>query len=110
MENTDNKKTLITRMLGPDPPEWFQSDGCTCAPDDWRGIDLRPACRYHDWCYTIWCDISRWRADGYFYINLRELGMPRYAAFWYFCAVRMFGGFVGRWFGSGKTFEKYTGR
>lgn len=30
------------------PPE-FRSDGCTCAPDRLFGVDLRPACIWHDW-------------------------------------------------------------
>ena len=87
------------QLHGPKPPYWFVSDGCTCAPDCWRGIDLRPACLYHDWTRSVWCDIPLWKGDAYFYMNLRELGMSRYAAFGYFLAVRFADSWIGRVFG-----------
>jgi len=96
-------------MNGPTPPRWFLNDGCTCAPDFWKGIDLRPACLWHDWAYSEYVNCYRWQADAWFYMNLRLLGMSRYAAFGYFCAVRVFGGFVGRITGSKKRWRKYAG-
>lgn len=96
------------RLHGPAPPLWFDNDGCTCAPDCWRGIDLQPACLWHDWHYSEWVDCYRWQADAWFYLNLRTLGMPRLPAFGYFVAVRLFGGWVGRLTGSRKIWRKYA--
>lgn len=98
-------------MYGPAPPKWFKdfSDGCTCAPDFWHEIDLRPACLRHDWHYSEFVDCYRWQADAWFYLNLRTLGLPRFPAFAYFLAVRIFGGLVGRLTGSKKRWMKYIG-
>lgn len=35
-------------LVGEKPPDDFEGDGCTCAPDLW----FREACRYHDWAYA----------------------------------------------------------
>lgn len=78
-------------MLGPKPPDNFKSDGCTWAPDFWKGIDLRPACFYHDWAYESKL-ISKWFADYYFYGNLRQLGMPIIPALFYWLGVTVGGG------------------
>lgn len=96
-------------MYGPPPPPWFSDNGCTFAPDSWRGINLRPACRRHDWHYTKHVNCYRWQADGWFYLNLRTLGASRTSAFFYFFAVRLFGGLVGRLCGSPKVWQAYEG-
>ncbi len=36
----------------PPIPEDFTSDYCTFCADRWFGVDLRPACRKHDWFYS----------------------------------------------------------
>lgn len=43
----------MDRGVGPSGviPDWFQTDGCTGFPDVWRGIDLYPCCRAHDWAW-----------------------------------------------------------
>lgn len=84
---------IVTALLGPRPPFWFfaQSDGCTRAPDSFRGDDFHRACVYHDWHYSEFCNISRFMADCYLLINLYHLGAPVRLAIAYFLAVRLFG-------------------
>lgn len=82
------------QMVGPEPPESFRGDGCTCAPD-WlplSRVDLTPACRYHDWAYGLGGSPgARWAADALFWRNLRTCGASRLVAGYYWLAVRLFG-------------------
>lgn len=82
-------------MLGPTPPELFEGDGCTWAPDGWGGIYFGEACRYHDWLHYTHAT-SRWTCDWLFWKNLRRLGCPRRLAFIYWLGVRVGGGFYWR--------------
>ena len=43
----DEFKVIL--LHGPVVPAEFEGDGCTCAPDVVLGIDIRSACRIHDW-------------------------------------------------------------
>lgn len=43
------KDTDMISIDGWKVPPGFRSDGCTCAPDRLLGVNLRPACIWHDW-------------------------------------------------------------
>lgn len=79
----------LIELLGPIPPAEFLSNGCSCAPDSIGSVDLKPACRYHDYAYNK--RYPRWFADYCFYGNLRILGCPRHLAMLYWVSVRVFG-------------------
>ncbi len=84
--------TLIEKMQGPIPREDFVSNGCTCSPDIIGSIDLRPACLYHDFGYSLPGDERlRHIVDREFYRNLRTCGLSPITAFVYFWWVRVSG-------------------
>lgn len=73
-------------------PEGFVSDGCTCAPDELFGVDLRPACEWHDWArrhlvhYGV---MTVQEADKLFKAYLIRLGLPRWCAHLYWLGVKI---------------------
>lgn len=75
------------------PPHGFTCDGCTLAPDTApNGADLREACRWHDFAYSIGTDeTNRRTADRDFRHNLRRSGCPRWLAGFYYRRVRFWG-------------------
>ena len=87
-------------MLGPVPVAEFMCDGCSWSPD-WlplSRVSLTPACRYHDWHYTIGGNAAARRlADLTFWRNLRRCGAPRRIALYYWLAVRLFGRSAFNW-------------
>lgn len=74
-------------LHGPEPPDWFDGDGCTLVPDGW----WREACRWHDWAYRSDVEITRWTADWNFLRNLLILRCPTRLCLWYWIGVRVFG-------------------
>lgn len=85
----------MPQFFGPDPPAHFVDNGCTCAPDVWGDIDLQPACRYHDYAYSLGgTEAERHRADNQFFLNLRKLGLPIPIASLYYNRVRFWGYFA----------------
>lgn len=75
------------------PPPGFVCDGCTFAPDTApNGADLLPACRNHDYRYSVGGPESeRLRVDQSFFLELVALGAPRWLAAAYFFRVRFWG-------------------
>lgn len=82
------------------PPD-FRSDGCTLAPDRLFGIDLRPACRMHDF-HRVYLVHDRYmtvqQADWIFRRHLIALGCPPIIARLYWLAVKI----ARPWFMAGK--------
>ncbi len=79
-QNTDlDFLPSFAEMVGPKPPEWFESNGCSCAPDVLFSTDLRPAAHWHGWGYSIGsadvCDArprtaeTRYQVDQQFLAN-----------------------------------------
>lgn len=73
------------------PPD-FRNDGCTCAPDRWFGIDLRPACEMHDFharhlVHDRYMTVQQ--ADWIFRRHLIALGLPPLVARLYWLAVKL---------------------
>lgn len=64
-------------------------DYCTLSPDGTWG----QACKVHDESYKA-VSLSRELADSEFYINLKATSMPKWMAWVYFKAVRIFGRLV----------------
>jgi len=60
------------KLIGPKPPEGFESNGCTCSPDYLADRPVWPACVIHDWHYATG-KVSRWTADWRFFRNLYRL-------------------------------------
>ena len=99
--NSDLPAELLDKMRGPKPPDDFKSNGCTCSPDSIGGVDLRPACHFHDYHYSLpkghkdrdEDDNEAWRAktDFRFFRNLRKCDLSRRRANTYFRFVRCFG-------------------
>ena len=78
--------------LDVDIPDDFECDGCTMAPDIIFGVDLRVACRIHDYRYSQAENRGhRQKADREFYWNIIKAGGSHRLAFTYWVAVRMFG-------------------
>lgn len=82
------------------PPE-FQDDGCSSAPDDLFGFDLRFACRCHDFYYCSrawpagWMDQAQRRAADELLGELVREALPwrwRWVGWIYRVAVRRHGG------------------
>lgn len=90
----------LQRRLDRIPP-LFKDDGCSNAPDRWLGVNLRPACRVHDfwYCTRAWPpgtldQAHRSEADRFLGASVRALlpfGM-KWAGWLYYRAVHRFGG------------------
>ena len=92
MTNADLPVSLRALMEGAAPPDAFVSNGCSCCPDEYGGVDLRPACHWHDYAYSVGGDEpARKRADQAFYRNLRRCDLGRLMAGIYYRRVRLFG-------------------
>ncbi|MEJ2587227.1 MAG: hypothetical protein P8165_06515 [Deltaproteobacteria bacterium] len=75
------------------PPKPFKSDGCSLWMDSWQGIDLYPACFFHDLKY--WCGYpgeaaERLIADAELMIDVARAGAPKMAEIM-FAGVRVGG-------------------
>lgn len=85
-------------LVGPEPPEEFEGDGCSASPDILWGVPLHIACRLHDWHYDPESGVSRFMADFFFQRNLfrlcRAYGLGRirshFVSIPYMTAVRIF--------------------
>ena len=98
MTITDLPPELVEKMVGPVPPEDFDSDGATCAPDYIGGVNCLPAALFHDFAYQQGGgkeDLEL--ADYRLYQNLRSCGLSRWWAGVYFRRVRLLGGRFFRW-------------
>lgn len=103
IRNADLPKSLFEKMEGFKPIETFESNGCSYAPDEFGGVDLRPACHFHDWAYYIGgCKKDRKRADQQLYRNLRACDLGKFMAGIYYRRVRLFGVAAFNWH-SGKV-------
>ena len=72
MKFSDLPLRLVAEMEGPIPPEFFQSDGITIAPDRLGSIDFRPAGHFHDWgYYSGGSEVHRYWLDRMFRSNIR---------------------------------------
>ncbi len=108
-------------MVGPRPPDWFESNGCSNAPDVLFGADLRPAAHFHDWAYcwksapeykfnesgkcwgvdqpldsldeTVRDEFARYKADRNFLANLKTCRLFGLFRFVYYSRVRFWGHF-----------------
>lgn len=90
--NADLPDSLFKKMEGAQPISIFESDGCSCSPDEFGGVNLRPACHFHDWAYHIGGGVKeRKEADQAFYRNLRECDLSRFRAGKYYRKVRLWG-------------------
>jgi len=90
--NDDLPEVLLSKMEGFKPIETFESNGCSCSPDEFGGVDLRPACHYHDWAYHLGgCEIDRKRADQELFRNLMVCGLSKFMANFYYRRVRLWG-------------------
>lgn len=88
----DGVVATLSRLVGPEPPPEFKSDGCTWAPDEIDGVDLSPACRRHDWRYTIGTtEAHRRESDEELRINVLILGGSNAVAGIFFRRVRFWG-------------------
>ena len=71
-------------LIGPKPPEGWETDGCSFSPDYIANRHVWPACVIHDFHYSG-AGVSRWRADWIFFRNLYRLlrggGLAFYASF-----------------------------
>ena len=64
------------------PPIPFKSDGCSMWFDSWKGIDLYPACFFHDlkyWCGYPGEEAERLIADAELMIDIARAGAPKMA-------------------------------
>ncbi|QDU05412.1 hypothetical protein V6x_51490 [Gimesia chilikensis] len=92
IRNADLPESLLSRMEGFKPPADFVSNGCSWAPDEFGGVDLRPACHFHYWAYQLGgCVKARKRADQMLYRNLRACDLGNLMAGIYYRRVRLFG-------------------
>ncbi|QDT94279.1 hypothetical protein [Gimesia algae] len=96
--SADLPEALFLKMEGFVPIDTFVSNGCNCAPDEFGGVDLKPACHFHDWAYYLGgCSKDRKRADQQFYRNLRACDLGKFVAGIYYRRVRLFGGLAFAW-------------
>ncbi len=75
------------------PPKPFKSDGCTMWFDTWKGVDLYPACFFHDlkyWCGYPGEEAERLIADAELMIDVAKSGVPKMAEIM-FAGVRVGG-------------------
>lgn len=92
IRNADLPESLLSKMEGGKPIDTFVSNGCSCSPDEFGGVDLKPACHFHDWAYHIGGGIKeRKEADQAFYRNLRKCDLSRWRAGIYYRRVRLGG-------------------
>jgi len=73
---------LWTKIEADPPPKPFRSDGCSMWFDAWQGIDLYPACFFHDlkyWCGYPGQDGERLIADAELMIDVARAGAPKMA-------------------------------
>ena len=75
------------------PPKPFKSDGCSLWFDTWKGVDLYPACFFHDLKY--WSgypkeETERLIADAELMIDVARAGVPKMAEIM-FAGVRVGG-------------------
>ena len=64
------------RMVGPKPPDWFESNGVSCGPDIIFGVDLRPSSHWHDWRYHVGgTEKTRYIDDLNFRTNCKTCGL-----------------------------------
>lgn len=90
--NADLPESLFHKMEGFQPVDTFESNGCSCSPDEFGGVDLRPACHFHDWAYFLGGGTKeRKKADQAFYRNLRACDLSRWKAKKYYRKVRFWG-------------------
>ena len=84
--------SLFCLMEGPIPPPEFESDGCSCSPDHIGGVNLRPACHFHDFSYEIGgTRENRLQADDVLFRNLIVCGLSKWKANLYYRRVRFWG-------------------
>ncbi|QDU53479.1 hypothetical protein [Gimesia panareensis] len=94
----DLPTSLMEQMEGPVPPVDFISNGCSYSLDQWGGVDLRPACHWHDYAYQQGgCKRDRALADAALYRNLRRCDLGRFMANVYYRRVRLFGVVTFNW-------------
>lgn len=101
MRRSQRPPGLIARGLLSEIHKDFQDDGCSGAPDDWFGFDLRYACRIHDWLYCTRAHPAgsmtqerRRYADDLLGALIRH-ALPwrwRWVGWWYRLAVHRYGG------------------
>lgn len=97
-KTADLPESLIDQMEGYTPDRDFVSNGCSCSPDEYGGIDLKPACHYHDWAYHLGgCKRKRKGADQMLYRNLIRCGLSPKIAGVYYRRVRLWGVNAFRW-------------
>lgn len=69
-------KDDILETLRSDPLSgFFVSDGCSFWVDTWNGVDLYPACFWHDvryWCGMPGDDLGRLKADAVLMLDVAE--------------------------------------
>lgn len=91
----DIPESVAQKMVGPRPPENFRCNGCTMSPDKVFGVDLSPACYWHDYAYMLGGgENMRLLSDRLFFHNLRSCGAGYFVSMAYYLAVRV----VGHWF------------
>lgn len=78
-------------LVGPEPPEWYESNGCTYSLDRFWDTDWSEACRWHDWAYRDELRLSRKQADLFFLLNLLLCDAPVWWALFYWGTVRVMG-------------------
>ncbi len=84
--------SLFCLMEGAIPPAIFMSDGCSCSPDHIGGVDLRPACHFHDYAYLLGGNKkNRLQADDALFRNLMKCGLSRWKSNLYYRRVRLWG-------------------
>lgn len=88
----DLREDLWNKMIGPVPEDNFESDGCTNSPDAFGGVDLRTACHFHDYHYSLGkTEKDRKRADRLLHANLRSCDLSKFKAGIYYRRVRLWG-------------------
>lgn len=84
---------LLGKLVGPQPPDGFVSNGCSCSPDEIGPVVIWPACHFHDYHYRDLGVSSQLRtqADRWLYLNLLECGASKVTALAYWLFVRAWG-------------------
>ena len=92
MNNADLPDSLKSLMEGAHPPEDYAGNGCTCSPDFISGTDIRPACHWHDYAYSLGgTEERREKVDRIFKRNLLRCGAGRLWSGVYYRRVAMWG-------------------
>ncbi len=94
----------FAKMVGPKPPDWFESNGCSRSPDVLFGVDLRPAAHWHDWGYSLASvdvtdprprtEQTRYERDQEFLANIKTCGLRRPFRAAYYYRLRLWGHFA----------------